>query len=99
MSAATRHTVGVEELIGVKVRARNGQVVGHIEEVEAERTEGAWLVTAFLLGQGALRERLSIARRLARDKPTIVVRWDQIDLSRPDRPVLTCPTSELRTRE
>lgn len=91
------HHVNAEELLGVVVRAQNGRVIGHIEEMRAERREGGWVIAAFLLGRGGLRRRLAIARRLGSRTETIVVRWDQIDLSRPERPILLCAVSELET--
>jgi sporulation protein YlmC with PRC-barrel domain len=93
----TPRRFNVEDLLGVRVRATNGRVIGHIEEVRAEETKGAYAVTAFLLGTGALRERLAIARRLAHNSKMTVVRWDQIDLSDPMKPVLTCSVSDLET--
>ncbi|HEX5070092.1 MAG TPA: hypothetical protein VFV78_07735 [Vicinamibacterales bacterium] len=98
MSGTSRH-LNAEELLGVVVRDRGGRAVGHIEEMRVERRNGQYLVLAFLLGRGALRRRLAIARRFAGRRETIVVRWNQIDLSRPGRPVLTCPASELESED
>jgi hypothetical protein len=89
--------VHVEDLLGRRVRAMNGRPVGRLEEIRAERRGDTHEVTEFLLGTGALFERLSIVRRLFRRAPrTLVARWDQIDVSDPRRPVLTCTVEELR---
>ncbi len=94
MSRARRR-VNVEELLGRRVRTPDGRVAGRIEEIRAERRGDAYEVTEFLLGPGALVERLAIVARRRKARP-LVVRWDQIDVSRPSRPVLTAAIEHLR---
>jgi hypothetical protein len=92
------HTVKVEDLLGALVRGRDGRRVGHIEEFRVVRREGEYQITEYLLGSGAMLERWSLTRRLfgARGR-TLIARWDQLDISDPRRPRLTCPTEEIST--
>jgi hypothetical protein len=88
----------VELLVGRKVRADNGEVIGRIEELRAEREGDYYVVTEFHLGPTALIEALAV-RHLGFTLPGRVhgyrVRWDQLDLSNQERPRLTCPVEEL----
>ena len=52
-------------------------------------------ITEFLIGEGALLERLSAIGLFRWKKKGYRVRWDQIDWSNMDRPRLTCPVSDL----
>ena len=97
MSARRRRLVRVEDLIGQSVRERSGRAVGRIEEIRAERRGDRYEVTEYHLGTGAMMERLAIVRHLfSLQSDVIIARWDQIDIERPDAPVLTCPVEELK---
>ena len=97
MSEPRRRLVRVEDLIGQRVRERSGRVVGRIEEIRAEQNGDGWTVIEYHLGSGAMLERLAIVRhRFGRRSDTIIARWDQIDVQRPDTPVLTCAVEELK---
>lgn len=92
-------TVHLEDLLGRRVHDANGQVVGRIVEFRGERRRSGELeVIECLLGPGAFLERLAIVNRLIRRRApkVIVARWDQIDLSRPHRPTLTCTRGQLK---
>jgi hypothetical protein len=92
-----RQLVHLEDLLGRRVETENGALVGRIEEVRAERRGNDYEVTEFLLGSGALVERLSIVTRVFGSRPrTLVARWDQIDISRPTAPRLTCAIDDLK---
>ncbi len=92
-----RRIVRVEELLSRRVRDQNGRVVGRIEEIRVDRRGDAYEVVAYLLGPGALVERLALVRRWFGGTPeTLIVRWDQIDVSHPESPRLTCAIEELR---
>jgi hypothetical protein len=92
-----RNEVRVQDLLGHAVRARNGHVVGRIEELRVERQGDEYEVREYLLGSGALLERLALVKRLLRrTSRTLIARWDQIDISDPRTPRLTCDKSELR---
>jgi sporulation protein YlmC with PRC-barrel domain len=89
--------VRLEDLLGRRVVDAHGTIVGRIGEVRAERRGDVHEVTEYLLGSGALVERLSIVRRLlGRRARVVVVRWDQMDLHHPEAPRLTCAASELK---
>jgi hypothetical protein len=88
--------VHLEDFLGHAVCDPDGRRVGHIEEVRAVRRGDRYEVVEYLLGVGALITRLSIVRRLLGRKPrTLVASWDQMDISNPDRPRLTCPADRL----
>ena len=82
----------LELVIGSPVLSKDGKRVGRIEEIRAgDRAE----ITEFLLGEGALLERLSALGLFRRKKKGFRVRWDQIDWSDRKRPRLNCDVSEL----
>ena len=92
-----RRFVHLEDLLGRAVRAPDGRVAGRIEEARVERRGEEYELTEFLLGGGALMERLSLVRRLLGRQPrTYVARWDQIDITTPARPRLTCRLEDLK---
>ncbi len=95
---ASRRTVRVEDLLGSRVRTSDGRTVGRIEEIRAERRAGGeHEVVEYHLGPGALLERFALARRMLGRRPQmLIVRWDQIDIRRPEAPVLTCAVEELK---
>ena len=83
--------VHLELLLGMEVLSREGRRVGRIEEIRAEDRE----ITEFLIGEGALIERLSAMGLFHWKKKGYRVRWDQIDWADMDRPRLTCRVSDL----
>jgi hypothetical protein len=92
-----RRIVRLQDLVGSCVRSGNGEVVGRIEEVRAERHGDDHEVVEYLLGSGALAERLALVLPVLGRRPiTIVARWDQVDIHDPEHPVLTCRVDELR---
>jgi len=91
-----RRTIRVQDLLGRAVRTDRGRVVGRIEEIRVAKHGEAYEVTDYLLGTGALFERMAVATRWLRRRPKrIVARWDQVDVSRPDAPTLLCAPEEL----
>ena len=88
----------VELLLGKKVHALDGGVVGRIEEIRAQRESNYWVVMEFHLGPTAVFERLAV-RYLGFTLPGRAhgyrVRWDQIDMEDADRPRLTCDVSQI----
>jgi hypothetical protein len=89
--------IRLEMLVGRRVRALNGRPAGHLEEIRVERRGGAWVITEYHVGALALLERLAIrfVRWPLRRIRGWRVRWDQLDVSDPRRPRLTCPLEEL----
>jgi sporulation protein YlmC with PRC-barrel domain len=97
-AAPTAQHLRAETLVNCRVYAKNGRVVGRIQELRVQRHGEQYEVTAFVLGPGGLLERLAIIGRpfIRRRVHAVVARWDQIDLTQPDRPRLTCDHDELR---
>jgi hypothetical protein len=89
----------VEQLIGCRVRDRDGNVVGRLEEFRAVREGEHWVVTEFDIGPTALLERLAV-RHLGFTWPGhprgYRAGWEQLNLDDPERPTLTCRADELR---
>jgi sporulation protein YlmC with PRC-barrel domain len=83
--------VHLERLIGRKVHDPDGKPVGRIEDVLAERVDLECVVQEYHLGPYALLERLSVqvTRMLrGRKREPIRVRWDELDLSDVEHPVM-----------
>jgi sporulation protein YlmC with PRC-barrel domain len=90
--------VRLEDLLGARVVAANGRRVGHIEEIRVERHDGEYQVVEYLLGTKAMLERWSVMQNLfGTGGKKYIVRWNQIDVSDPGRPHLTCPIAEIET--
>ena len=97
--------IRVEFLVGTMVRDLDGTNVGRIEEIRVERQEEALLVEGYLIGASGLIERLS-ARTLVRPIRRFLrarhiysvyeVRWQDMDLTDPKRPVLRIAQRDLR---
>ncbi|HZR22819.1 MAG TPA: hypothetical protein VFA59_04470 [Vicinamibacterales bacterium] len=81
--------------MGAQVRAADGQAVGRIEEIRVARRNNAYEVTEYLLGPGALRERLAQHLWFGRRRKSLIAKWDQLDIRRPERPTLLCAAEEL----
>ena len=95
MSTAVR----LDRLIGRKVLTGNNRVLGRLEECRAERRGESWVATEWLIGSAGLMERLGFGVRMIlglRAGRSFVARWDQLDLSNPDRPRLKCSAEELK---
>ena len=91
--------VHLEDLVGRMVVGEDGRRVGRIEEVRVKRHDGDYEVSEFLLGDGAFFERHALVHRLLGGEPRIyVAEWNQIDITNPDRPRLTCPAEELKVK-
>jgi hypothetical protein len=89
----------LDRLVGREVYTANNRRLGRLHECRAERRESEWVVAEYVIGGAGLVERLGLGVRLVLgiERPAgYVARWDQIDLSNPDRPRLTCPVAELR---
>jgi len=94
-------TLRLDRLIGRKVLAANNQSIGRLEECRAERRGGSWVVTAWVIGSAGLLERLGLGARLilgVAPAKGYVARWDQLDLTNPDRPRLACPLQDLQRK-
>lgn len=90
--------VRLDLLIGREVLAGNNRRIGRLEEFRADVRNGTCVVTEMVIGVAGLLERLNLGVKmlLGRKRGGYVARWDQIDLSDPVHPRLTCSVSELR---
>jgi sporulation protein YlmC with PRC-barrel domain len=105
MSATKKNDVKLELLIGRRVVDVNGEKVGRIEEVLAEREGDELLVTQYLIGTYGLFTSLSVQHvgagllrflgARAQSKKPHRIPWDKLDLSDPEHPRLTCLIEEL----
>lgn len=89
----------LDRLLGREVHTAGKRRVGRLEEFRAVHRGNAWVVTDFVIGGAGLMERLGLGVRqiLGMKRPIgYVARWDQLDLSNPDDPTLTCPVEDLR---
>jgi hypothetical protein len=90
--------VRLDRLLGREIHGMDGRGVGRLEEFRAVRRGGDWAITEYVVGSAGLVERLGLAARvivgLGR-RSGYVVRWDQLDLSDPQHPRLTCPVDQL----
>lgn len=96
--------INLEHLVGRRVLARDGAVVGHIEAIHAENVGDDLVVTAFDVGAFAILERLSASTmgtaildflRLRRDWRGYRIPFSQIDLSDPLNPRLLGALEEI----
>jgi hypothetical protein len=72
-----------------------------LEEFRAERRGTSWIITEYVIGAAGLMERLGLGVRLIvgiKRATGYVARWDQLDLSNPDRPTLKCGVEALQCR-
>jgi hypothetical protein len=97
MSASVR----LDRLVGREVYTANNRRLGRLEEFRAEQRGPTWVITEYVIGAAGLMERLGLGVRVLLGMKPIsgyVARWDQLDLSNPDRPALSCSVENLRRR-
>ncbi len=83
-------TIHLEELFGAPVHDRDGKKLGHIFEMRAELQGDRYAVVEYLLGSGALLERIHMSIRGLfgiKQKEPRRIRWDELDLTDLKRPV------------
>lgn len=91
----------LDRLVGRHVYTADNRRLGRLEEFRAERCGTAWVITDYVIGTAGLIERLGLGARLVlgvRRTTGYVARWDQLDLSNPERPTLRCPVENLQRR-
>jgi hypothetical protein len=91
------HELRIEQLLGRKLVGANNRRVGRIEEFRAARHGAGCAATEIIVGMMGLLERLDVGAKMlfGGKRHGYVVRWDQIDVSDPHRPRLTCSVDEL----
>jgi hypothetical protein len=93
--------IRLDRLVGRQVYTANNRRLGRLHEFRAERRGADWIVTEYVIGAAGLGERLGLGIRLIlgfKQPGGYVARWDQLDLSNPERPRLTCSTQDLERR-
>jgi hypothetical protein len=91
--------VRLDLLLGRRVLARDNRSVGRVEEFRAGERGPDLEITEYVIGAGGLFERLGVGLKLlvgGRGGGGYVARRDQLDISDPARPRLTCAIEELR---
>jgi hypothetical protein len=87
-----------DRLLGRTVRTIDNRPLGRLEECRVEQRGSAWMVTEWVVGPAGLLERLGLGARLLvglSRGDSYVIRWDQLDLTDPERPRLTCAIEDL----
>jgi len=93
--------IRLDRLVGREVYTANHRRLGRLQEFRAERRGTSWVITEYVIGPAGLVERLGLGVRLIlgiERAAGYVARWDQLDLSRPDRPTLRCSVDSLQRR-
>ena len=96
--APDQRELRLDRLLGREVLAGNNQSVGRIEEFRAEKHGAGYVINEYVIGAAGLFERLGVGVKLlvGRRGRGFLARWDQLDISDPDRPRLKCAVQELR---
>ncbi len=90
--------IHLDRLLGRVVLTRNNQPVGRLEDCRVEKRGHEWTIVEYVIGAAGLLERLGVGLKLVIGlwPGGYVARWDQLDISDPERPRLTCGVEELR---
>ena len=97
-SASQSAEIRLDRLLGRQVIAANNHPVGRLKEFRAEKRGTGCVIAAYVMGVAGLSERLGLGLKLllGRKRGGYLARWDQIDLSDPDHPRLTCSVEDLQ---
>ena len=95
---ANANDVRLDRLLGRVVLAANNRPVGRLEEFRAEKHGDAYVITEYVIGAAGLLERLGVRvqRFFGRSGGGRVAGWQQLDISNPEHPRLTCPVDALK---
>ena len=98
MNSTHAREVRLEQLLGRVVVAGNNRPVGRLEEFHAEQRGDYYEIVEYVIGGAALMERLDVGVKSLFGKSTggKIARWDQLDISDPEHPRLSCSVEELR---
>jgi hypothetical protein len=91
----------LDQLLGRMVVTANNVPVGRLEELRSERRGDYFDIVAFVIGAEGLMERLNVGLQalFGRRRGGKVARCDQIDISDPRHPRLTCSLEDLGTAD
>ena len=94
--------VQLREMLGVKVVDSEGEAIGKLEEIEAERGEEFCEITSYLVEHRGLLDRLSswavtsgVKKKLTGHSRPYRVAWNQMDMSDPAHPRTLVPKELL----
>lgn len=94
-----RRRVTLQSLLGRLVLDCDGVRVARIHDVLTDWDGERCVVREWLLGTGALRQRLGVRALhllgLRSETPPVRVPWEEMDLTNPARPRLRCRKDEL----
>jgi hypothetical protein len=93
-----RRGLRLETLVGRRVRTAANRVIGRLEEVRVELSSGHYVITEYVIGPAGLFERLGLSLRnlVGRKGSGYVARRDQLDITDPEHPRLTCALGDLK---
>jgi hypothetical protein len=88
----------LDQLLGRTVVAGNNRRIGRLEEFRSEQRGDYFYIVELVIGSAGLLERLNVGVKalFGMSGHGKVARWDQIDISDPERLRLTCSVDELR---
>jgi hypothetical protein len=90
--------IRLDRLLGRRVLTKNNRPVGRLEEFRADVRGGSWVIHEYVIGKVGLLERLHVGVTLlfGSKRGGYIARWDQLDITDPERPRLLCAPAELR---
>jgi len=93
----TMRELRIEQLLGRKVFGSRGEKIGRVEEIRARRYGSGCVSTELVIGVLGLLERLDVGAKMLLGGQTggYIVKWDQIDVSDPNKPRLLVPVKDL----
>jgi len=93
-----RREIHLDQLLGRPVLAGNNQTIGRLEEFRLDDERKAPEIVEYVIGVAGLAERLGVGVGLLFGRPGrgYIARWDQLDVSDPQHPRLTCSINDLR---
>jgi hypothetical protein len=98
MTARAAHELLAGRLVGRRVHDVSGRSVGRLADILAHKENDEIVVTGYYVGPHSWIERFAIhglGLRLRNIAWRYRVKWDQLDLSDPRHPRLTCRADEL----
>jgi hypothetical protein len=90
--------IHLDELLGRVVVAGNNRPVGRLEEFHTEQRGDYFHIIMFVIGSAGMMDRLNMGVRalFGMAGSGKIARPDQIDISDPRRPRLTCSINDLQ---
>jgi len=96
---SVKRRLRLDRVIGRTVLTSNNRRLGRLEECRAHRQGRNWVVDGWIVGPAGMLERLGLGVRMVLwtvPQSGFLVRWDQLDLTNPDSPRLTCAVDDLQ---